>query len=110
GGKVALITHGRFSGATRGFCVGPVRPEAAVGAPIGPIKDADMIVLEAEAGTATVELTDAGLEARRKVGKPRETDYGSGALWRYARTVGDAEKGAVTHPGAKAEKHQFADI
>jgi len=110
GGKVALITDGRFSGATRGFCVGHVGPEAAVGGPIGLIKDGDMIVLDAEAGTLTVELTDAELEARRKAWKPRETDYGSGALWRYARTVGDAEKGAVTHPGAKAEKHQFADI
>ena len=110
GGKVALITDGRFSGATRGFCVGHVGPEAAVGGPIGLIKDGDMIVLDAEAGTLTVELTDAELEVRRKAWKPRETDYGSGALWRYARTVGDAEKGAVTHPGAKAEKHQFADI
>ena len=110
GGKVALITDGRFSGATRGFCVGHVGPEAAVGGPIGLIKDGDMIVLDAEAGTLTVELTDAELEARRKAWKPRETDYGSGALWRYARTVGDAEKGAVTHPGGKAETHVYADI
>ncbi|HEY7990155.1 MAG TPA: dihydroxy-acid dehydratase [Stellaceae bacterium] len=110
GGKVALITDGRFSGATRGFCVGHVGPEAAVGGPIGLLKDGDMIVLDAEAGTLTVELSDAELEARRNAWKPRETDYGSGVLWRYARTVGDAEKGAVTHPGGKAEKHQFADI
>src|SRR6185437_247312 len=110
GGKVALITDGRFSGATRGFCVGHVGPEAAVGGPIGLLKDGDMIVLDAEAGTLTVELSDAELEVRRNAWKPRETDYGSGVLWRYARTVGDAEKGAVTHPGGKAEKHQFADI
>ncbi|MGH6980428.1 MAG: dihydroxy-acid dehydratase, partial [Stellaceae bacterium] len=74
------------------------------------LKDGDMIVLDAENGTLAVELSDAELEARRKAWKPREHDFGSGVLWRYARTVGDAEKGAVTHPGGKAEKHQFADI
>jgi dihydroxy-acid dehydratase len=110
GGKVALITDGRFSGATRGFCVGHVGPEAAVGGPIGLINDGDMIVLDAETGTLTVELSDAELESRRKAWRPREGDYGSGVLWRYARTVGDAEKGAVTHPGAKAERSVYADI
>ena len=110
GGKVALITDGRFSGGTRGFCVGHIGPEAAVGGPIGLLKDGDVIVLDAEAGTLTVELSDAELEARRKAWKPRETDYGSGVLWRYARNVGDAEKGAVTHPGAKAERTAYADI
>jgi dihydroxy-acid dehydratase len=110
GGKVALITDGRFSGATRGFCVGHVGPEAAVGGPIGLIKDGDMIVLDAEAGILSVELSDAEMEARRKAWKPREGDYGSGVLWRYARNVGDAEKGAVTHPGAKAERSVYADI
>ena len=110
GGKVALITDGRFSGATRGFCVGHVGPEAAVGGPIALLRDGDMIVLDAEAGTMDVELDDAELAERAKAWKPRQHDYQSGALWRYAQTVGPAEKGAVTHPGAKAETHIFAEI
>jgi dihydroxy-acid dehydratase len=110
GGKVALITDGRFSGATRGFCVGHIGPEAAVGGPIGLLKDGDIVVLDAEAGTLHVELSDAELAKRKAAWQPRETDYGSGVLWRYARNVGDAEKGAVTHPGAKAERRMYADI
>ncbi|CAI8344172.1 MAG: dihydroxy-acid dehydratase [SAR116 cluster bacterium MED-G04] len=110
GDKVALITDGRFSGATRGFCIGHVGPEAAVGGPIGLLKDGDSITIDADQGTITVDLSDAELEARRKEWKPRETDYQSGTLWKYAQTVGSAEKGAVTHPGAKAEKHVYADI
>src|SRR5690348_14779867 len=109
GDKVALITDGRFSGATRGFCIGHVGPEAAVGGPIGLLRDGDFISIDAEAGTITVELSDAELAARRKTWKPRRHDYQSGALWRYAQTVGDAEKGAVTHPGARAETHVYAD-
>ena len=110
GDKVALITDGRFSGATRGFCIGHVGPEAAVGGPIGLLKDGDPIVIDATEGTIEVGLSDAELEARRKEWKPREHDYQSGAIWKYAQTVGDAEKGAVTHPGAKAEKHVYADL
>ncbi len=110
GDKVALITDGRFSGATRGFCVGHVGPEAAVGGPIGLLKDGDIIRLDAEKGTLTVDLSDSELAERRKAWKPRRHDYQSGALWRYAATVGDAEKGAVTHPGGKAETHVYADI
>jgi dihydroxy-acid dehydratase len=110
GDKVALITDGRFSGATRGFCIGHVGPEAAVGGPIGLLKNGDMITIDAEAGTIEVALSDEELEARRKEWQPRETDYQSGALWKYAQTVGSAEKGALTHPGAKAEKHVYADI
>ncbi len=110
GDKVALITDGRFSGATRGFCIGHVGPEAAVGGPIGLLKDGDSITIDADQGTITVDLSDAELEARRNEWKPRETDYQSGTLWKYAQTVGSAEKGAVTHPGAKAEKHVYADI
>jgi dihydroxy-acid dehydratase len=109
GDKVALITDGRFSGATRGFCIGHVGPEAAVGGPIGLLRDGDTIAIDAEAGTLTVELSDAQLAERRKNWKPRRHDFQSGALWRYAQTVGDAEKGAVTHPGAKAETHVYAD-
>jgi len=110
GDKVALITDGRFSGATRGFCVGHVGPEAAVGGPIGLIRDGDIIRLDAEKGTLSVDLIDAELAERRKAWKPRRHDYQSGALWRYAQTVGDAEKGAVTHPGGKGETHVYADI
>ena len=110
GHDVALITDGRFSGGTRGFCIGHVGPEAAVGGPIGLLKDGDMIVMDAINGTLSVELSDEELAKRRKAWQPRKTEYQSGALWRYAQTVGDAEKGAVVHPGAKAETHVFADI
>ena len=110
GDKVALITDGRFSGATRGFCIGHVGPEAAVGGPIGLLKDGDVITIDAVEGTLDVDLSDEELAERRKDWKPREHDYQSGALWRYAQTVGDARGGAVTHPGAKAEKHVYADI
>ncbi|MEX0924203.1 MAG: dihydroxy-acid dehydratase [Rhodovibrionaceae bacterium] len=110
GGKVALITDGRFSGATRGFCIGHVAPEAAVGGPIGLLKDGDIITIDADAGTLEVELSEEELAARRKAWKPREHDFQSGALWKYAQLVGSAEKGAVTHPGGKAETHCYADI
>ncbi len=110
GNKVALITDGRFSGATRGFCIGHVSPEAAVGGPIGLIRDGDIIVLDAEKGIMEVELSDEELEKRRKEWKPRESDFGSGALWKYAQLVGSARYGAITHPGAKGEKKVYADI
>ncbi|MDJ0686011.1 MAG: dihydroxy-acid dehydratase [Alphaproteobacteria bacterium] len=110
GDKVALITDGRFSGATRGFCIGHVGPEAAVAGPIGLLKDGDMITIDAETGELSVDLTEADLEARKADWKPRSNNYQSGALWKFAQTVGPAEKGAVTHPGAAAETHCFADI
>ncbi len=110
GDKVALITDGRFSGATRGFCIGHVGPEAAVAGPIGLLKDGDMITIDAEEGSITVDLSDEELERRRKDWKPRTHDFQSGAIWRYAQTVGPAYEGAVTHPGGKAETHVFADI
>jgi len=110
GEKVALITDGRFSGATRGFCIGHVGPEAADGGPIGLIEEGDMINIDAEAGVIDLEVDDAILAERRNRFVQRETDYGSGALWRYAQNVGPAYQGAVTHPGAKAEKHVYADI
>ena len=110
GGKVALITDGRFSGATRGFCIGHVGPEAAVGGPIALIRDGDMISMDAEKGTIELEISEAELAERRKAWKPRAHDFQSGALWRYAQTVGDACLGAVTHPGGKAETHVYADI
>ena len=110
GNKVALITDGRFSGATRGFCIGHVGPEAAVGGPIGLLRDSDVITIDAEAGTMEVALTDEEMEARRKEWRPRETDYRSGAIWKFAQTVGTARHGAVTQPGAKAESHTYADL
>lgn len=110
GYEVALITDGRFSGGTRGFCVGHVGPEAAVGGPIGLLEDGDIIHLDAVDGTISVELTDEELDARRKAWKPRQTDYNSGTLWKYAQLVGPAYKGAVTHPGGAAETHVYADI
>jgi dihydroxy-acid dehydratase len=110
GGKVALITDGRFSGATRGFCIGHVGPEAAVGGPIGLLKDGDIITIDAVNGTIDVKLTDAELAARKKDWKPREINFGSGYLWKYAQQVGPAVNGAVTHPGGAAEKECYADI
>jgi dihydroxy-acid dehydratase len=110
GGKVALITDGRFSGATRGFCVGHVGPEAAVGGPIALVRDGDLIAIDAVNGTIEVKLTDAELAARKKDWKPREINFGSGYLWKYAQQVGPAVNGAVTHPGGAAEKECYADI
>ena len=110
GDKVALITDGRFSGATRGFCIGHVGPEAAVGGAIALLQDGDIITIDAIEGVISVDLSDAELEARRKKWKPRTTNYQSGTLWKYAQTVGSAEKGALTHPGAEAETEIYADI
>ena len=110
GDEVALITDGRFSGGTRGFCIGHVGPEAGVGGPIGLLRDGDIIKIDAVNGTLDVDLSDDELAARRKEWKPRETNYQSGALWKYAQLVGTAEKGAVTHPGAAAETHVYADL
>jgi dihydroxy-acid dehydratase len=109
GGKVALITDGRFSGATRGFCIGHVGPEAAVGGPIALLKDGDIITIDAVNGTIDVDLTEAQFAERRKDWKPRETEYGSGYLWKYAQQVGPAIYGAVTHPGGSHEKQSYAD-
>ena len=110
GDKIALITDGRFSGATRGFCVGHVGPEAAVGGPIGLIRDGDMIVLDAEKGILDVELDQAELKARAKQWKARPSQFQSGYLWKYANEVGPARTGAVTHPGANAEVTSYADV
>lgn len=110
GGKVALITDGRFSGATRGFCVGHVGPEAAVGGPIALVRDGDVIALDAEAGTIELEVAPDELARRHAAWKPRSHDFQSGALWKYAQLVGDACSGAVTHPGGRAETHIYADV
>ena len=111
GSKVALITDGRFSGATRGFCVGHVGPEAAVGGPIGLLQDGDVIQIDAKKGAIKVKLTAKELKDRRKAWDgPQPTKYASGAIWKYAQTVGGAKDGAVTHPGAEGEVHVYADL
>jgi dihydroxy-acid dehydratase len=110
GGKVALITDGRFSGATRGFCIGHVGPEAAVGGPIAHVRDGDMITIDADKGVLEVNLTKAEFESRAKSWKPRKPNFESGYLWKYAQQVGPARDGAVTHPGGAAEKSCYADI
>jgi dihydroxy-acid dehydratase len=110
GGKVALITDGRFSGATRGFCIGHVGPEAAVGGPIALLQDGDIIEIDAVNGSLNAKLSAAEFEKRRKSWKPRKIDFGSGYIWKYAQQVGPAVTGAVTHPGAAAETSCYADI
>ncbi|MET0272281.1 MAG: dihydroxy-acid dehydratase [Phenylobacterium sp.] len=111
--NIALITDGRFSGATRGLCIGHVGPEAAAGGPIALVKDGDIITIDADAGTLELEVDPIELEHRayelEKEG-PRRTDYNSGAIWKFAQGVGPAHLGAVTHPGGKAETHVYADI
>jgi len=110
GGKIALITDGRFSGATRGLCIGHVGPEAAIGGPIGLLSDGDIIEIDAVVGTLNVKLTDEELSERKTKWKPRETKHTSGALWKYAQQVGPAVNGALTHPGGAREKQCYADI
>ena len=110
GEKVALITDGRFSGATRGFCVGHVGPEAALGGPIALLRNGDVIDIDAKKGTINVRLTRAQLASRRKKWKARKSDFGSGTLWKYAQTVGPAYLGAPTHPGKKKEVKDYSKI
>ena len=110
GEKVALITDGRFSGATRGFCIGHVGPEASVGGPIGLLRNGDVIDIDAKKGTINVRLSKKELSARRKKWKPKKMNFGNGTLWKYAQTVGPAYKGAPTHPGGKNEVRTYADI
>ena len=103
-------SDGRFSGATRGFCIGHVGPEAADCGPIALVEDGDEIAIDAVAGTIELNVDASVLDERRKAWQPRANDYQSGALWRYAQNVGPAFAGAVTHPGAAKETHVFADI
>jgi dihydroxy-acid dehydratase len=108
--QIALITDGRFSGATRGLCIGHVGPEAAEGGPIGLLREGDIITIDAQKGTVNVELSDAELKARRAAWSRPASSFGSGCLWRYGQTVGSARTGAVTHPGAAKEVRVYADI
>jgi dihydroxy-acid dehydratase len=110
GEQVALITDGRFSGGTRGFCIGHIGPEAALGGPIALLRNGDRITIDAVTGTIDAALTDAEWAARRAEWKPRPTAYQSGAIWKFAQLVGPAHLGAVTHPGGQAEVHCYADV
>ncbi|MCY4006727.1 MAG: dihydroxy-acid dehydratase [Rhodobacteraceae bacterium] len=111
GKKVALITDGRFSGATRGFCVGHVGPEAAHGGPIALLKDGDLVTIDARKGEISVALSDSELNDRKADWQgPQDTIYASGALWKYAQLVGSTRQGAVTHPGAAKEAHIYMDL
>ncbi len=110
GEKVALITDGRFSGATRGFCIGHVGPEASIGGPIALLRNGDVIDIDAKKGTINVRLSKKELNSRRKKWKPKKMNFGNGTLWKYAQTVGPAYKGAPTHPGGKNEVKTYADI
>ena len=110
GGQMALITDGRFSGATRGFCIGHVGPEAALGGPIALVRDGDMITIDAERGVLDLEVEAAELAKRRDAWRAPEVFHTSGTLWKYAQGVGPARFGAVTHPGGSAEKRAYADI
>ena len=110
GEKVALITDGRFSGATRGFCIGHVSPEACIGGMIGLLKDGDEIEIDAKKGSISVNLSDDEIKKRKSQWKPKDSNFESGTLWKYAQSVGDATNGAVTHPGAFKEKKVYADI
>ena len=110
GEKVALITDGRFSGATRGFCIGHVGPEASIGGPIALLRNGDIIDIDAKKGTINVRLSKKELASRRKKWKPKKINFGNGTLWKYAQTVGPAYLGAPTHPGGKNEVKVYADI
>ena len=110
GEKVALITDGRFSGATRGFCIGHVSPEAYIGGMIGLLKNGDEIEIDAEKGSISVNISDEEIKKRKSNWKPKASNFESGTLWKYAQSVGDATNGAVTHPGAFKEKKVYADI
>jgi dihydroxy-acid dehydratase len=110
GSKVALITDGRFSGGTRGFCVGHVAPEAAIGGMIALLSDGDKITIDAINGAIDVDLSAAEIEKRKAAWRPRENDYQSGTLWKYTQTVGSPRYGAVTHPGARKEKFSYDKI
>ena len=110
GEKVALITDGRFSGATRGLCVGHISPEAMALGPIALIKNGDQILIDAVEGIISLNVDEKTLKARQKSIQKRKNNFGSGALWKFSQTVGSARFGAVTHPGAKKEIKNYSDI
>ena len=99
GERVALVTDGRFSGATRGMMVGYVSPEAAVGGPLSALRNGDRILIDGVKGLLSVRLSPREVKERIKKLKPRKSQNLSGALQKYAALVGTAFRGAVTHRG-----------
>jgi dihydroxyacid dehydratase/phosphogluconate dehydratase len=110
GMKVAGMSNLKFSGATRGGCIGQAGPEAAAGGTIALPQDGDLIEIDADVGTLNVKLTDTEQAERKTKWKLRATNHASGALWKYAGQVGSAADGAATHPGGGYEKQCYADI
>ena len=110
GEDVVLITGGRFFGGSRGFCIGHVTPEAHLGGPIALVEEGDRVIIDARKGEIELRIDEAEMSRRRSKWRPRRSDFQSGAIWRYAQTVGDASKGAVVHPGAEAETHHYGDV
>jgi len=100
GEQVALLTDGRFSGATRGMCIGYASPEAAAGGPIALVREGDRISIDARAGTITLHVPDEELAVRRTAWQPVARMRLAGAMEKYARLVGPTHEGAVTHAGA----------
>lgn len=100
GEQVALITDGRFSGATRGICIGYVCPEAAAGGPIGLLRDGDEVTIDCNAGILDCAVGEEELARRRREWQPRDHGHRGGTLEKYAKLVGQADRGAVTHSGA----------
>jgi dihydroxy-acid dehydratase len=98
GESVALLTDGRFSGATRGFMVGHVAPEAAVGGPIAALQEGDLITIDVEKKLLDVEMTDAEIALRLTDWSPPKPHYESGVFAKYAALVSSAAEGAITRP------------
>jgi dihydroxyacid dehydratase/phosphogluconate dehydratase len=99
GEKVALVTDGRFSGAMRGICVGYVAPEAAIGGPLALVRDGDRVRIDTVSRRMDLLIDDAELAARRAAWHPSPPRHKAGLLAKYARQVGQADTGAVTHDG-----------
>jgi dihydroxy-acid dehydratase len=97
GESVGLVTDGRFSGGTHGFCVGHVAPEAVDGGPIALVEEGDRIVIDADAHTIDLMVDEAELVRRRADWKPMAPRYTSGFLAKYARLAQGAERGAITN-------------
>jgi dihydroxy-acid dehydratase len=108
GEKVALLTDGRFSGATRGMCIGYASPEAQAGGPLALVEDGDRILIDAQGARIELLIDAAELERRRQAWKPRDPKQLGGVLEKYSRLVGPAGEGATTHSGVplSALEHQ----
>jgi len=103
GESVALLTDGRFSGATRGLMLGHVAPEAALGGPIGAVHDGDIIHIDIQRRKLEIEISDAALRERMASWKPAPSRYPSGVFAKYAALVSSASEGAITRPPTAAK-------